>query len=150
MSTRYNPFEELERMFDRMSRQLAEASESWDSGEPFGRFVMGGDSMRVDLVDSGEEFVATVDLPGFEREDIDVRVANHALTIDAERDERLDDSDEQMLRRERHRRSLHRTIELPEEVEDEDVTARMKNGVLTITLPKSSMKESRAVDITVD
>ena len=150
MSSRYNPFVELERLFDRMSRQFAEASESWDPSEPMGRWGLGTESLRLDLVDNEDEFVATVDVPGFERDDIEVRVSDQTLSIDASREEEREESDERYLKRERHHRTLRRSIEIPEDVDEDAVSARIKNGVLTITMPKSADEDSRAVEIDVD
>lgn len=150
MTMRYNPFEELERVFDRMGRQFSEVSRSWESGETFGQWPLGGESMPVDLVDRDDSLVATVDLPGFDRDEVDIRVSDRTLRIAAEREERLEESAEQFVRRERQHRSLRRSIELPDEVESDAVTATMKNGILTITMPKTAVETARSVEISVE
>lgn len=149
MSKQYNPFVELERLFERMSRQFAETAEGWDQDEPF-RLPVASESMKVDLADAEDELVATVDVPGFEREDIDVVVANRTLTITAEREEHFEESEPTYLRQEREHHSIHRSLELPEEIDDEQVTATMKHGVLTIRMPKLVMEEGKHVEISID
>jgi len=148
MSMRANPFDEIERLFDRLSRQFEEASRTWDSGESFDFLPASAESMSVDLAEHDDAFVVTVDLPGYERDDVDVRVTDHTLTIDAETDESTEEGEpESYLRRERRHRSLHRSLRVPEAVAPEDVTARMKNGVLTVTLPKQETESAKTIKI---
>lgn len=147
MSMRTNPFEEIERFFDRMSRQFEEDADRWESGEPFGGWSKGVDAMAVDLAERDDEFVVTVDLPGFTREDVGVQVTDHTLRIHAEREEQLDDEEANYIRRERRHSSASRTIRLPEEVETENVKAEMTNGVLTVSLPRLTTEEAREIEI---
>lgn len=149
MTARTNPFEEIERLFDQMSRQFEEASRSWESGEALGRWSSRSESMAMDLADRDDEFVVTVDLPGFDRDDVDIQITNHTLRIEAERDQSTDEKGEQYIKRERRHRSASRSIRLPEEVDTENVEATMKNGVLEITLPKTAVDEARSVEINV-
>ncbi|WP_144905589.1 archaeal heat shock protein Hsp14 [Halobellus captivus] len=147
MSARSNPFEELERLFERMSRQFDDTAGIWESDGPFSRWATAPESMAVDIVEHDEEFVVTVDLPGFEREDVEVNVTDHTLRIEAEREMESEAEEEDYLRQERRQRSMHRSIRLPDEVEKDSVTARMKNGVLTVTLPKMEVEEARTIEI---
>lgn len=148
MDTRYNPFTELERMFDRMSRQFEEAAEGWDGEGAMERWSRSRE-MPMDIIEEDESFVVTVEVPGFEREDVEVSVTNRTLIVEAHRDETVETTDERFLRRERRHRSTSRTIELPEEVDEADVTATMKNGILTIELPKLEVAERQSVEISV-
>lgn len=147
MSTRSNPFGELERFFERMSRQFDEASQTWETDGPFRRWTAEFEAMPVDVVDHDAEFVVTVDLPGFEREDVEIRVTDHTLRIDADREETTEETEEQYLRRERRHRAMDRSVRLPEEVDKDAVTARMNNGVLTVTLPKVETETPRTIEI---
>jgi len=147
MSTRSNPFEEIERFFERMSRQFDEASRMWEADGPFGGWTPETESMAIDLVEHDDEFVVTVDLPGFEREDVTIEVTDHTLRIEAEHEEALDEEEENYLRRERRRESTRRSVRLPDEVDKEGVEARMKNGVLTVTLPRLEVEEAHTIEI---
>ena len=136
-----NPFEDIERMFDRMSRQLEGVE-----GDLFDA------SVPVDVEDTGDAFVVTADLPGFASSDINVELTGERLTISAERtdetesefesteeDTQTGEPDElprHYVRRERTQRSVSRSIQLPDAVEDDETTASYRNGVLTVTLPK--------------
>lgn len=138
-----NPFEELEQLFDRMNRQFEQSAEGMDSG------MWGMKSMSVDIEDREDEFVVTADLPGFDKEDMSVKLADNQLKIKAEREEHVEEGEEgEYIRRERSQRSTSRSVSLPEPVDEEGVEARYKNGVLTVTLQKvHAASESRDIEI---
>ncbi|KPN29066.1 small heat shock protein HSP16.5 [Halolamina pelagica] len=147
MSTRSNPFEEVEQFFERMARQFDESSRTWASDGPLSRSTGESTELAVDIVEHDDEFVVSVDVPGFEKRDIDVRVTDQTLHVEAEHDESIDEEDERYLRQERRHESLRRRIHLPEAVDREHVNARMTNGVLTITIPKAEVREARTIEI---
>ena len=95
-------------MFERMNQQLGQFEDT-----P----VPGTQQLSIDLADRDDAFEVTVDLPGYDREDIDLSVADRTLRISAERDESTEASEGEYLRRERRRRSVSRTLSLPEDVE---------------------------------
>jgi len=121
--TRRNPFEELEELFDRMSRQFDEA----------GRFR----DVAVDVTESDDEFVVTADLPGYDREGIDLTLDGRRLRISAERERDETDEDERFVRRERVHTELSRSVLLPGDVDADGVSATYRNGVLAVHLPKA-------------
>ncbi|WP_324756153.1 Hsp20/alpha crystallin family protein [Haloarcula sp. GH36] len=115
-----DPFSEIERAFDVLTDQF---------GANLG-------AVPTDLVETDDEFVVRMDLPGFDTEDIDVTLAeDRKLSVTAERDESAESADGQYLTRERRRQSLSRTVRLPGPVED-DAAASYEDGVLTVHLPK--------------
>lgn len=126
-----------------MSRQLEQSAEGMDTG----MWTMG--SMNIDVEDRDDEFVVTGDLPGFDKEDMDVKLSENTLKISANREESTEDEREgEYIRQERSRRSVSRTVRLPEPVEEDEVNAHYKNGVLTVTLPKRhAASESRSIEI---
>jgi HSP20 family protein len=139
-----NPIDELEQLFDRMSRQVESAAGDFES--------VRHQSVPIDLADHGEEFVLTADLPGFEREQIDVTLAGRTLSLDAELEASTAESEEtedggEYIRRERRHDVVHRTVTLPEDVEKEAVAATYDNGILTVTLPKAEVEESQQIEI---
>ena len=144
---RSNPFDRLEELFDRMSRQIEDAARTWETTE-LPTFETGFESMAIDLADQEDEYVVTVDVPGFDKDEIDIRVADQALRIDAEHEEETEEEAEEYLRKERHEKSLHRMIRLPEAVNEEEITATVKNGVLTIHVPKAEpMEGAKRIEI---
>ncbi|USZ66734.1 Hsp20/alpha crystallin family protein [Halorussus salilacus] len=139
MARRRNPFEELEEMIDRMSRQFEESmgGGDWQKG------LRVGSGMSVDVADRGDEYVVTADLPGFDTDDMDVSIRDDVLRIEADREEATEEGDEgdegdegRYIRRERRHQSVSRSVTLPEGVDEGNVSAEYRNGVLTVTLPK--------------
>lgn len=146
MSRRSNPFEELERVFDRMSRQF-DASNRFPTENPMGRWAEEFESMAVDLVEQDDAYVVTADLPGFERDDVDVQLTDSTLRIEAEREEATEEEEDRYIRQERRQQSAQRSVRLPGEVDRQGVNARMQNGVLTVTLPKRESGDVRDIEI---
>lgn len=145
--SRRNPFEEIERMFERMNRQFSELSEGDQLPAPTSSSP---GTVSMDVAEQTDEYVVTADLPGFEKDDIDLSISERTLRVSAEHEESTDEEDEEgtYLRRERRRQSVSRAITLPEEVAEEDASAAYNNGVLTVTLPKHDRSgDSRSIDI---
>ncbi|MGM0590385.1 MAG: archaeal heat shock protein Hsp14 [Halobacteriota archaeon] len=142
---RSNPFSDIEELFERMSRQFDDVSQQWDSGMM--RQAMQG--MAIDVTDHDDEFVVTADLPGFEKEDIDLTIDGRTLTISATREMESEESSGEYLRHERRQDSVRRSVQLPEEVDETEAGAKYTNGVLTVTLPKlaPSEEDTRHIDI---
>ena len=141
---RYNPFDEIEQFLGRTP---------FDVDRAWGRDLRTAD---VDVAEYDDEFVVVADLPGYDREQIDVRATDGRLTITAERAETTRDGaiDEEgadteaatdeiepaetarYLRRERRHESVTRTVDLPSSVVESEASATYQHGVLTVTLPK--------------
>lgn len=138
---RRNPFDELEEMLDRVSRQVEEGM-----GKGGGLPVPG--SVPVDVADTGDEFVVTVDLPGYDTEDVELTLSDGTLRLEGTREEAEEHARGSYLRRERTKRSVSRRIRLPDPVVEEEVSASYNNGVLTVTLPKVvGDGDSKRIDI---
>lgn len=148
MSSRGNPFDRFEQMFKQMSRQLEEAARTWDTDQirPGGREF---GTMGIDVADRGDEFVVTADVPGFEKDEVDVRMVGDALHIGATRERTDEEREENYLRSEREHRSMRERARIPGPVDEEGIEATLRNGVLTVRLPKVEPAESegRRIDI---
>lgn len=125
----------MQEWIERMNREFADATRRWEGD--FEGMSVGPSSPDIDLVEHEEEFVVTVDLPGFSPEDVTAKVADQTLHVDAEWETAEEETEENVLRQERRHRSQSRRIRLPQPVETEEVTASMNNGVLTLTIPKA-------------
>lgn len=134
-----NPFEEIEQFFERMSQQFEESAE-WPPS-------MGGGT-PVDVLDRGDEYEVTADLPGFEKEDVEVTLTDDALRVSASRETETEETDADYVRRERRSESVDRRVSLPESVDQDDVDATLSNGILTVTLSKEvAGDDARTIDI---
>ena len=134
--SRRNPFDEIVELFERMGQS--------------DRSGWGGVSdVSVDVRETDADVVVTADLPGYDREDIDVAVKERTLTIEAERQEERSDEGERYHRQERSHRRVSRSVHLPAEVDEQSADATYRNGVLTVTLPKrdADAGDSHIIDI---
>ncbi|QLG49611.1 Hsp20/alpha crystallin family protein [Natrinema halophilum] len=137
---RPNPFDDIEELLDRLSRQVEE-------GMTAGGLQVPG-SVPINVADTSDEYVVTADLPGYETDDIDLTLSEGTLRLEANRTGDKAHEEGQYLRRERTKTSASRRIRLPEPVDEEAVVAGFENGVLTVRLPKvSGGEESRQIDI---
>jgi HSP20 family protein len=144
---RRDPFREIEELFDRMSREFE------DLGGGIGvKTDVGGSGIKVDIAEDDDAVTVTADLPGFDREDIDVAVEDNVLTIAAEHEEETEEGEEEAEyhRRERRRRSVSRRVRIPNAGEADEASAEYQNGVLTITLPKVEPEETGGHSIDVE
>lgn len=136
---RRNPFEDLEEMLERMSQQVEEGVTGMDRSVP------------VDVREADDAFTVVVDLPGYDADGIELTVTDQQLRIEAERETDVETEDrdegEHYVRRERTRESVARSVRLPEPVIEEEVSATLNEGVLTITLPKRHEDEGRTIEI---
>ena len=150
MSASIDPLGEIGRLFDRVGRQFEAASRRWEAGELVGPVIAGTRPMPIDVLDRTEEYLVHVDLPGVDREDVDIRVTDRRLRVKTthENDEDGEDGEDgEYVRRERKHDTVSRSVRLPESVDEDGVTATLESGVLRVTLPKA--KSETAYHITV-
>ena len=114
--------------------------------EPFGKRTGAAFEPKVNVSESEKEIVVSAELPGMDDKDIDVSLSKNELTIQGEKKE---EKEESYYRMERPYGSFKRTLPLPCEVEADKVEAQFKNGVLTITLPKTpeAIKETKKIKV---
>lgn len=112
------------------------------------------DKLRVydplyDVEDRGDAVVVYVDVPGFRKNEIKIRVTEDSLEVIAEKSEERvrEESDKKYLQRQRLYRQVYKKITLPVKVRPEQARARMEDGVLVITLPKSGAEREVEVKL---
>ncbi len=149
----------VQRDFDRLMKHLQrEFEDFWNSPTIFGRglrrygpAVMPFRSMTmpsVDLEDRGKEFCLTVDLPGFDKEDVDIQIDDNSVTINAKKTQITEENKKNYVQRERMAQSFYRRIPLPEPIKSDDAKASLDKGTLEITLPKKEPKQTKKLTIT--
>ncbi len=134
----WDPFEEMRRMHRYLNRMFAGFFES----EPFEeRFES---SIRQPLADTWETedaVYASIELPGVNKEDIEINVVDHGLEIKAMRKEETKEHKKGFYRIERNYAGFYKYIALPENAMPEKAEAEYKNGILEIRVPKTKAKE---------
>ncbi len=103
----------------------------------------------LDMVENADDFTVTVDLPGVNEKDVDLSVAENVLTIKGEKKGQTEDGDGNFFRKESWEGSFQRTVSLPQSVDADNVKAHMKDGVLTVTLPKREDAKPRKISVDV-
>jgi len=130
----------------------------WDAGSDFDKFFniamsgapsLSGWSPAVDVRENEESFVVTAELPGLEPEHVDLSVENGVLSISGEKKDEFEGTDSETGGHlvERRYGKFQRNFSLPRSVDPEKVEARFRNGILTVTLPKSSAAKPRRIKI---
>ncbi|MGI6556855.1 Hsp20/alpha crystallin family protein [uncultured Pseudoramibacter sp.] len=103
------------------------------------------DMMKTDVKESDDGYQLAVDLPGFSKDEVTVKLENGNLIISAETkkvDDQKNDKGE-YVRRERYAGSCSRSFYVGDAVDKDDIKAKMDDGVLTISIPK---KDQKAID----
>ena len=113
--------------------------------EPFGK----GWVPSLDVSETKENVVVKAEVPGMAGKDIDISLSGGVLTIKGEKKQEKEEKDENYHFTERIYGAFSRSVQLPQEVQTDKVTASYKNGVLTITLPKSEEAKAKEVKIKV-
>jgi HSP20 family protein len=134
-----DPFESLSRDFDRLLHGYYTESEVPAALAPY----------AVDVREDDDHFYVDAELPGFNKDEIDVTLENGILTIRAERKEEDASKKGQPLHLERRWTRFERTFTLPTAVKEDSVHAALTSGVLTITLDKRDEVKARKVQISV-
>jgi len=130
--------------FDRLRQEMERLTNLFPSGqEPFLSRVYPG----LNLTEEGDNFLVRAELPGVKGENLDVSVVEGQLVIRGERKIEAEGEEINYHRREREAGFFRRTIGLPSKVAPDKVSASMKNGVLTITLPKSEEAKPRKIAV---
>lgn len=108
--------------------------------------VQNPDLIRLDVQESGPDYIVHADIPGVRREDIDVSIDGKKVTLTAEfRPEERKIEDSKVLHSERYAGTVTRSFKLPSEIDQTTAKARYQDGVLTLTLPKASARNTRLV-----
>ncbi|MCM8775728.1 MAG: Hsp20/alpha crystallin family protein [Candidatus Omnitrophica bacterium] len=140
-----DPFTSMARLQDRMNR-IFDSLMSY--GPLMGNAFEDSDAFdftpTMDLQEKGNSYVVTVDLPGLEKDKIDISVRGNLLTIQGVRKTESESKDASggFYTQERSYGSFSRTITLPGPVDESNIKAEYQNGVLIISLPKIEKAES--------
>lgn len=100
----------------------------------------------VDIRVGEDEYMVEAFLPGVSTENLDIQIESNVVTIKGELKIEGNEDDRYLLR-ERPAGMFHRSIELPDDVDADQVEAELKNGVLTLRLPKSELSKPRKIKI---
>lgn len=137
--SKWDPFEEISRMQDRLSQLFSELSplgemKSFDTLSPM-----------VDIQDKDKEIVVKADMPGVDKKDVEIDIKNNVLYINANTHREKEEEKEGYVLHERAFSRFARTISLPSDVMAEGAKAKLEDGVLTINIPKAEIEEKKKI-----
>ena len=147
--------DEIDRLFDDFSQSVMRSpfrTRLFDF-EPFRRFetALSGAVPTAEVSEKDSEFVVTLELPGIDQKNVDIDINGNLLTVKGEkREEKEEEQKEKHYHlSERRYGSFSRSFTLPETVAMDKITATMKDGVLTLTLPKTeaATRPARKIEI---
>ncbi len=143
----WNVVNEFDNIFDNFLKPARERTVESSSRVP-----------AVDISESETAYVLTADMPGVAREDLNITIEEGVLTfgtataetVDTEQAEsEVTEVTSKQIRRERRTGAYSRTLRLADDVDESAVAATLKDGVLTLTLPKQPKIEPRKIDVHV-
>ena len=136
--TRWDPFAELGELrtrFDRMFDEWLDGRErAW--------------TPAIDVVRENGHLVVRADIPGIKPEEVEIEVEDDILTIFGEHTERVEEKDENYVRRERRYGSFSRSMALPVGTNAKQIKAKTHDGVVEVTIPLPKEAKKEAVRIT--
>jgi len=105
----------------------------------------------VDLIDEGENYRIHAEIPGIKKDDVNIEVTEKDVEISAEIKEEKQEEDKESgyIRRERRYSRFYRRVPLPSSVKADEVEAELKDGILSISLPKQSPPEIKTKKVKV-
>ena len=135
-AARWDPFRELDELYDRMNRL-------WETG-----LVPGAERWAplADVEETDDAYSVEIDLPGVAREDIDIQLDHRELTVSGEIKEK--ERSGVLRRRTRRVGQFHYAVTLPGDVDADSVEAQLRDGVLTVRVPKSPASTRRHIRVT--
>lgn len=104
----------------------------------------------LDVAEDKDNYTVHVELPGLKREEIEVSLQDGALVITGERKGEKVEEGTEVHRQERFYEKFQRALTLPEPVAADKVKADYKDGVLTVTLPKTEEAKPKKIDVSVN
>lgn len=144
----WDPFREMEELSNRLNRSLG-----------FGRmFGNGGETEALsqedwypacDVSETEKEYRVRAEIPRVDRKDVHVTLDNGVLTIQGTRKETKEEKGEKFHRRELAYGNFVRRFTLPPDADEKKIDASFKDGVLSVTIPRSASKEPRAKEIDI-
>ena len=103
--------------------------------------------MRTDVTETEKEYLLDIELPGFNKENVEISVENGYLTVSAKKDEEKETKNDRYVSRERYTGSLTRSWYVGE-IDQEQIKATFNNGVLNVSVPKEQkQKEKKLISI---
>lgn len=143
------PFEDFERLYESFfPRSFMRPSFRWDWPlEAMPAVSAAARVPAIDVVDRENDILVRAEVPGVNKDDLDVSISDNTLTIRGSTKQETKEEKEEFYRQEMSYGEFSRQIVLPENIDSEKVKATMKNGVLELTLPKREGAKRKSIQV---
>lgn len=142
----WSPFWQLSTLRDEIDRLFETPLTEFTRGS---QQFLGGWLPAVDLYEDKDNVIVKAELPGMKKDEINISLHEGVLTLAGERKEQKEFKDAEVYRSERFLGRFQRTISLPSPVQMDKVNAAYKDGILTVTLPKTEEVKPKQIEVKV-
>lgn len=104
---------------------------------------------RVDLRAEDNAYILTVEIPGVNKEEVQINIDNNTMTITGEKKQEKETKKANYYRMERSYGAFQRVLSLPDDVDQEQIAAHFQQGVLTVTMPRQEVIEHQGKPIEI-
>jgi len=146
---RWDPFRDLINLQDRMNKLFDESLSHSRFGEDE-RLIGSTWNPAVDIYETKDQVVLKVEVPGLKQEDIKIEATENTLTLRGERQFEEDVKEENYHCIERSYGSFIRSFNLPISIQQDKISASLKEGILEITLPKAETEKIKQIEISAE
>jgi len=106
-------------------------------------------SPAIDVIENTNDYTVACELPGLDQKEIDVSIASNVLTIKGQKKDEHEEKKGKFYKKESWSGSFQRTLPLPMSVEGDKIKAELKDGVLTIVLPKKEEVKPKQIAVSI-
>ena len=142
---RFDPFREMEEMLKRYRYPSGPAS----LGKEYEGILSDSWTPSVDINETADAYIVKGELPGVEKDDVDVSIDDNTLTIRGEKKYEKETEEHQTHRTECVYGSFERSFSLPKQVDINNIEASFKNGVLKLKVPKAIEAKPRQIQVKI-
>lgn len=138
----YNPMQNMDYLFN--------SDSFFGNNFPFRGFIIEPIEPRVNIKNGDGAFVVEASVAGYHKDEINLAVEDNTLTLSGNKKEDNKIEGDGYKKKEFFCSSFKRSFNLSEEIEQENISAEVKNGVLTVNLPKKKKVQPKKIPITVN
>ncbi|MDY0131107.1 MAG: Hsp20/alpha crystallin family protein [Desulforegulaceae bacterium] len=146
---RWEPIRNVVSLQDRINRMFDDAFSRMEPSE-MEEGSMGAWRPSTDIYETENSIIIEAELAGLKKEDVDVEVNDNVLSIKGEKKTETEENNENYYRRERVSGKFHRAFTLPMDVDVEKISAKFKDGVLVLDIPKPEEKKPKKINVALD
>lgn len=144
---KWDPFKELEEVSNRLNRLFGRATARTEPSQEM--LAMADWSPSVDISETDTAYLIKGEIPGVNKADVKVSIEDGMITMRGERKQEKEEKGKKFHRIERSYGSFLRSFRMPDDVDETAIKAEFKDGMISITLPKSAKAKAKAIEVSV-